>query len=162
MQPHSSDASPPPAPRPAADPAAPRPAADPAAPAWRVLAFAYDAVPVVALLMIASGLLLALAGGRTVERAPLLAVTEFAVLWALCGAYFVLSWRRGGQTLGMRPWRLKLVAADGRLASARALWLRYLVASVTPLVGWAWCLFDAERRALCDLAAGTVFVRLRS
>jgi len=139
----------------------PRPAADPAAPGWRLLAFVYDAVPVAALLMVASGVLLAINGGRTVERAPLMALLEFAVLWGLCGAYFVLSWRRGGQTLGMRPWRLKLVAADGRLASKRALWLRYAVASVTPLVGWAWCLLDAQRRALCDLAAGTVFVRLR-
>jgi uncharacterized RDD family membrane protein YckC len=142
--------------------AASRPAADPAAPGWRLLAFVYDAVPVAALLMLASALLLALSGGRTVERAPLLALAEFALLWALCGAYFVLSWQRGGQTLGMRPWRLKLVAADGRLAGARTLWLRYLVGSLTPVVGWAWCLFDAEKRALCDLAAGTVFVRLRA
>lgn len=147
---------------PASDSLAPaRPAADPAAPGWRLLAFVYDAVPVVALLMLASGVLLALTGGRTVERSPLLAIAEFLVLWGLCGAYFVLSWRRGGQTLGMRPWRLKLVAADGRLAGARALWLRYAVATVTPLVGWVWCFVDAERRALCDVVAGTVFVRLR-
>jgi uncharacterized RDD family membrane protein YckC len=142
-------------------PAPARPAADPAAPGWRLLAFAYDAVPVLALLMLASGLFLAVTGGRTVEHAPLLALVEFVLLWTLCGAYFVLSWRRGGQTLGMRPWRLKLVAADGRLAGNRALWLRYAVASVTPLVGWLWCFFDAERRALCDVAAGTVFVRVR-
>jgi uncharacterized RDD family membrane protein YckC len=141
--------------------APPRPAADPAAPGWRLLAFVYDAVPVAALLMIASGVLLAINGGRTVERAPLMALLEFVALWSLCGAYFVLSWRRGGQTLGMRPWRLKLVDADGRLAPARKLWLRYAVGSVTPLFGWASCLFDGQRRALCDLAAGTVFVRLR-
>ena len=139
-----------------------RPAADPAAPGWRLLAFAYDAVPLVALLMIASGLLLALAGGRTVERAPLLAAAEFVALWALCGAYFVLSWRRGGQTLGMRPWRLKLVDADGRLASVRVLWLRYLIGSVTPVIGWLWCFADPQRRAFCDIAARTVFVRLRA
>ena len=139
----------------------PRPAADPAAPGWRLLAFVYDAVPVAALLMVASGVLLAINGGRTVERAPLMALLEFLALWSLCGAYFVLSWRRGGQTLGMRPWRLKLVDADGRLASARALWLRFLVGSLTPVIGWLWCPFDAQRRALCDLAAGTVFVRLR-
>jgi uncharacterized RDD family membrane protein YckC len=142
-------------------PSPPRPAADPAAPGWRLLAFVYDAVPVAALLMVASGVLLAINGGRTVERAPLLALAQFLVLWGLSGAYFVASWRRGGQTLGMRPWRLKLVAADGRLATTRALWLRYLVGCVTPLFGWLWCPFDAQRRALCDLAAGTVFGRLR-
>ena len=139
-----------------------RPAADPAAPSWRLLAFAYDAVPLLALLMIASAALVAINGGRTVERSPALAVLEFVAFWAVCGAYFVASWRRGGQTLGMRPWRLKLVAGDGRLATTRALWLRYVVGCATPLVGWGWCLVDPQKRALCDLAAGTVFVRLRS
>ena len=109
-----------------------------------------------------SGLFLWLNGGRTVEHQPLVAALEFLSLWALAGAYFVLSWRRGGQTVGMRPWRLKVVAADGRPASARALWLRYLVAWLTPVIGLAWCLVDGERRGLHDLASGTVFVRLQA
>ena len=138
-----------------------RPAADPAHVGWRLLAFGYDAVPLLALLMIASALLVAMTGGRTVERSPMLAAREFAAFWLVCGVYFVASWGRGGQTLGMRPWRLKLVAGDGRLAATRTLWLRYVVACATPVVGWAWCLVDPERRALCDLAAGTVFVRVR-
>jgi uncharacterized RDD family membrane protein YckC len=138
-----------------------RPAADPAPPGWRLLSLVYDAVPLLALLMISSAVLVTINRGRTVESVPWLAGLEFAALWAVCGTYFVVSWRRGGQTMGMRPWRLKVVAADGRLASARALWIRYVVACATPIVGWAWCLFDADKRALHDIAAGTVFVRLR-
>ena len=30
--------------------------------------------------------------------------------WLVTGLYATRSWRRGGQTLGMRPWRLRLVA----------------------------------------------------
>jgi uncharacterized RDD family membrane protein YckC len=138
-----------------------RPAADPAPPGWRLLSLVYDAIPLLALLMVSSAVLVAINHGRTVEHAPWLAWLEFAAFWAICGGYFVVSWRRGGQTMGMRPWRLKVVANDGRLASARALWLRYVVACATPVVGWAWCLFDADKRALHDIAAGTVFVRLR-
>ncbi|CAN5286800.1 RDD family protein [soil metagenome] len=138
-----------------------RPAADPAPPGWRLLAFVYDAVPLLALLMIASGVLVAINGGRTVEHAPALAALEFVTFLAVCGAYFVASWRRGGQTLGMRPWRLKLVALDGRMATTRALVLRYVVACATPVLGWGWCLMDPQKRALCDLAAGTVLVRMR-
>ena len=78
----------------------------------------------------------------------MLAGLEFLTLWLLVGAYFVLSWRRGGQTMGMRPWRLKVVAADGKPASVRALWLRYAVAWLTPVVGLLWALVDAEHRAL--------------
>ena len=56
-------------------------------------------------------------GGRTVESSLLLSITEFATMWLLVGAYFVLSWGRGGQTMGMRPWRLRVLAADGKPAS---------------------------------------------
>ena len=138
-----------------------RPVALPAAPGWRLLAFVYDLLPMLALMMVGSAVFLWINGGQTVERTPVLATLEFVSIWALVGAYFVLSWRRGGMTLGMRPWRLRLLAADGRPASVRALWLRYAIGSVTPVVGWLWCLFDGERRALHDIAAGTVLVRLQ-
>jgi uncharacterized RDD family membrane protein YckC len=137
-----------------------KPLAEPAALGWRLLALTYDCLPMIPLLMITSGIFLWLNGGRTVEHQPLVAALEFLSIWVLAGAYFVLSWRRGGQTVGMRPWRLKVVAADGGPASVRALWLRYLVAWLTPVLGLLWCLVDAERRGLHDLASGTLFVRL--
>src|SRR3546814_5620008 len=40
--------------------------------------------------------------------------------WLLSGLYAVVSWRRGGQTLGMRPWRLVVVGADGSAPSWRS------------------------------------------
>ena len=138
-----------------------RPVATPAAPGWRLLAFIYDVLPMIPLAMVVSAVFLWINGGQTVERSPLLGTLEWLTIWALAGAYFVLSWRRGGMTLGMRPWRLRVLAADGRPAGVRALWLRYAVASVTPGLCWRWCLVDAERRGLHDLAAGTLLVRLR-
>jgi uncharacterized RDD family membrane protein YckC len=81
-------------------------------------------------------------------------------MWALVGLYFVLSWRRGGQTMGMRPWRVRVLASDGKPATLSALWLRYLVATLTPGLCLLWCLVDGERRGLHDLASGTVFVRM--
>lgn len=133
--------------------------AQPAGPGWRLLALAYDCLPMIPLLMLTSALFLWINAGRTVERQPLLAAFEFLAMWLLVGAYFVSSWRRGGQTMGMRPWRLQVVAADGRPASLRALWLRYVVACLTPGVGLLWTLLDSERRALYDVASGTAFVR---
>jgi uncharacterized RDD family membrane protein YckC len=63
--------------------------------------------------------------------------------------------------MGMRPWRLRVVCADGAAPGLRALWLRYAAATLTPVIGLLWAFFDRERRALYDLAAGTSFVRLR-
>lgn len=136
-----------------------RPAAVPAAVGWRLLALVYDLLPVIPLLLIASALLLWLRGGRTVEHAPAWAALEFALFWLVVGAYFVASWHRGGQTMGMRPWRLQLLAANGMPAGWRALWLRYLVASLTPGLCLAWSLIDGERRGLHDIAASTQLVR---
>lgn len=138
-----------------------RPLALPAAPGWRVLAFVYDLLPMIPLMMVVSAVFLWINGGRTIERSPLLGALELLSIWGLVGAYFVLSWRRGGMTLGMRPWRLRVLAADGKPAPLARLWLRYAVASVTPLVCWLSCFFDGERRGLHDLAAGTLLVRLQ-
>lgn len=139
-----------------------KPSARPARLGWRLLALIYDALPMIPLTMLTSAAFVWLHGGRTVEDSPGLGLLQLITTWTLIGLYFVLSWRRGGQTMGMRPWRLKVLAADGRPASSRALWLRYLVASLTPGLCLLWSLIDSERRGLHDLASGTVFVRMES
>lgn len=136
-----------------------RPVAVPAALGWRFLALAYDLLPVIPLLLLTSATVLWLRGGRAVEPWSSAALLQSGVFWLVVGSYFVASWRRGGQTMGMRPWRLQLLSADGKPASWRALWLRYLVASLTPGLCLAWSLLDRERRGLHDVAAGTQLVR---
>ena len=141
---------------------APRPAATPAGFGWRLLALLYDLLPMIPLLFAVSALFLWINGGDTVERRPLLQWLESGFAWTLVGLYFVLSWRRGGQTIGMRPWRLRVVASDGGPAAVGKLWLRYVVATCTLGLGLLWALFDRDRRALYDRAAGTDFVRLQA
>jgi uncharacterized RDD family membrane protein YckC len=144
---------------------APAPIARPANLAWRLLALVYDALPNIALWFAVSGLALVLTPGHT-AFAPWSA-GQFA-LWLGCagisGLYAVLSWQRAGQTLGMRPWRLKVTTPDGRLAPPGRLWLRYAVAIVSLAaggLGFLWSLVDRDRRTWHDLASGTVLVRLQ-
>lgn len=135
----------------------------------RLLALAYDAFPVVALWLLLSALFTAgftLAGhGERENIAPYspLQLLLWLACWLVTGVYAVLSWRRGGQTLGMRPWRLRVVAADGSPAPARALCLRFVVGTLSLLAGglgfwWAWV--DRERLAWHDRASGTRVVRI--
>ena len=70
----------------------------------------------------------------------------------------MLSWTRGGQTLGARAWRVRVVRADGaRLTVANALarfalgWLSLLVLGL----GFLWSLIDAQSRGWHDLGSGT-------
>lgn len=137
---------------------------------WRLLAMLYDLFPVFALWMLVSA---AFTVGYTFigQHDRHENVVPFSLLWWLLwlscavvtGLYAVLSWRRGGQTLGMRPWRLKVVAADGARPGWGRLWLRYCVGTVSVLaagLGLWWSWVDRDRLALHDRASGTRLVRL--
>lgn len=76
--------------------------------------------------------------------------------------YFVWFWLKGGQTLAMKTWKLRVVdAASGNcLRPAQAL-LRYLAAWPSLLlfgIGILWAFFDRDRQFLHDRIAGTRIV----
>ncbi|GAB2556948.1 RDD family protein [Rhodanobacter koreensis] len=154
--------------------------ADLPCPLWRrLLALVYDLLIVVAIVMVV-GLLCQLATRGQLIRTGATTVIPlwYQVLQALVVAlYFISSWRRGGQTVGMRPWRIRVTGDDGGPPSLQQAVIRLLVAAaplimlmlepalgLSPtlwvlLVVWAsWfvvALFDPRRRALHDLAAHT-------
>ncbi len=136
---------------------------------WRLLALLYDLFPALALWMLAGTLFTVgytLSGHAERDNiAPFSALQWLLWLccWIITGLYATLSWRRGGQTLGMRPWRLQVVTADGTAPTARQLWLRYTVGTVSVLLGglglW-WALIDRHRLTWHDRASGTRLRRL--
>lgn len=131
---------------------------------WRLLALFYDLWPALALwfaLSFAFSLGYTLAGHdahRNIAPFSALQWLLWLCCWVVSGLYATLSWRRGGQTLGMRPWRLRVAAADGMPATMRALWLRYAVGTLSLLaagMGFWWAWFDRERLTWHDRASGT-------
>ncbi|MCK7593635.1 RDD family protein [Pseudomarimonas salicorniae] len=130
---------------------------------WRLLALVYDSLPVIALWFLASVLVLALRGGTPVEPWSLAWFAQCLGLWALTGLYAVESWHRGGQTLGMRPWRLKVLDAAGCTATRARLWQRFFWATLAWLpagLGFLMSLADGRRRTLHDRLSGTRLLRL--
>ena len=84
---------------------------------------------------------------------------------AVCGAYFVWFWTRGGQTLPMKTWRIRLVRDDGAPlgAGARAAPLPARGARPRSRSAWAslWALVDRDRQFLHDRLAGTALIDRR-
>lgn len=77
------------------------------------------------------------------------------------GAYFIWFWRRNGQTLPMKTWKIQLQATDGYAPTIDQLLLRYLLAWPGILflgVGLVWALFDRDRQFLHDRLSGTRMV----
>lgn len=145
------------------DPAIPLPQSEPApvpCELWRrLLAMCYDAVIVLALLMLATALAM-LAGFRemTAMRDPGFTL-YLALVWLL---YFALSWHRGGMTVGMRAWRIRIAARDGGLPAWSRCVARFLAAllSAAPAgAGFLWSLFDRRKRAWHDRLSGTYLYR---
>ena len=138
---------------------------------WRLLTLLYDLFPMLALWMLLST---AFTVGYTYlgqhpareNIAPFSALQW--LLWLCCwlatGVYATTSWRRGGQTLGMRPWRLQVVAAGGGPPTGAALWQRYAMATLSLLaagLGFWWAWIDRDRLAWHDRFSGTRLARLR-
>lgn len=82
-------------------------------------------------------------------------------LFLVIGLYFVGSWRRSGQTLAMKTWKLRLAGADGARITLRQAMVRYVCAWPCLLLGGIGILyapFDHERRFLHDRLADTSIV----
>jgi uncharacterized RDD family membrane protein YckC len=130
----------------------------------RLLAGIYDVLPLLALWFAATVLALAVRGGALdVHRLGDRVIVQ-ALILLFSAAYFVASWTRGGETIGMRPWRLRIVRADGKPPGMRSALLRFAVAlvSLAPAgLGFWWALFDAQKRTWHDIAAGTLMVRMQ-
>jgi len=77
----------------------------------------------------------------------------------VAGAYLVWQWLRGGQTLAMKTWRLKLVSAGAAPLTPKQAVLRYIAALGLFGFTFVWALFDREGLFLHDRIARTRIVR---
>lgn len=123
----------------------------------RLGAMFYDGLLLVALWFVATAVWLPFTGGESVPYPGLLRVWILVVSFVFFGWF----WTHGGQTLGLRAWKLKVVRADGKPLTWRDALNRFVLA--IPSVGLAglglwWSLFDDKNRSLHDRWSGTDIV----
>lgn len=128
----------------------------------RLAAMAYDLVLLFGVLMIAVTLVVVpydlLAGAPFPHEAGVHTVGLRVYLVGVIGLFFFFFWVRGGQTLGMRTWRFRLVREDGsgvrkRDALARLAWATLCLAPAG--AGFFWMLLDPDRLTCYDRLSHT-------
>ena len=124
----------------------------------RLVCLFYDALLLEAVLFLASFLVVGLLPD---VRAGLARLVFQAYLLLVAGVYLTWFWHRGGQTLAMKTWRIRLVGSSGAVGGLGQAWLRYVIA-VPGLAafgfGFLWALWDRDRQFLHDRLAGTRLV----
>ena len=138
----------------------PSPALEPA-PVWRrVAALCYDLLLVAALLFCFTLAVLAARLGAAVPPGswwfPL-------CLLGVAMAFFCGFWVRGGQTVGMRAWRIRVVRDDGRALGwprAVARFAAGIAAALPAGLGLWLSVLDSRKRAWHDRWTGTRVVRV--
>jgi uncharacterized RDD family membrane protein YckC len=120
----------------------------------RVAAAVYDGFLLMGLLFVATLPVIVLIPDH---RVPAGTHWYQAYLLAVGFAFYAWFWTHGGQTLGMRSWRLRVESIDGSPVGWPQAVLRY------PLAVMAWasvagilaCAVTRDRQALHDWASGT-------
>ena len=126
--------------------------------ARRLASAVYDLLIVFAIALVATLPFIAIFGDSTQGWRHYLLQAWIA---AAIGAYFVTCWARGGQTLPMKTWRIRIVRFDGARVGAWRAVHRYILAwlSLAALgAGFVWALFDRDGQFLHDRLAGTAIV----
>ena len=127
---------------------------------WRRLAaLCYDVLLLAALVASFTLLVLAARLGRAVPPGtPWYSFCLFAVVLL----FFSGFWAHGGQTLGMRAWRIRVVREDGSALTwprAAARFALGLVAAAPAGLGLWWSLLDERKRGWHDRWTRTRVVR---
>ena len=125
-----------------------------------LLVMLYDAVIVIAILMVAGAVALPL---PFTDQA---AGKDFAyTLYLLCAWFLYLAWcwRNGGMTLGMRAWKVKLISDRGGQPTWWQCGLRFVAAWLSAAaagMGYWWKLVDRQKRSWHDHISQTRLISL--
>jgi len=127
----------------------------------RLGAMFYDTLLLLALLMMLSYPYVWLTGG---DKPGLIVKTLYQFyLLAICFFYYAGFWVRGGQTLGLRTWRMKLVTKDGGPITWSIALRRFAYAWISLLclgLGFLWIMYNRDKLAWHDRWSETRLIML--
>jgi uncharacterized RDD family membrane protein YckC len=128
----------------------------------RLAAIFYDSLLLFAVLFAATALLLPFTGGNAIQSENLL---YFLYLTAWSYVFFTWQWTHGGQTLGMRAWKVKLSGIKDGPVTWQSAGRRFFLAMVSWLflgMGFIWSIFDRDKLAFHDRYSGTRLYKIEN
>ena len=121
----------------------------------RLMAIVYDVLLLLAVLFVTTTLAIALNHGEAINDHPYYMVFVFIQL-LISFIYYGWFWTHGGQTLGMKTWKMKLTTRSGgqlNLQQALVYFVAAMISWSALGLGYLWALFNHSRATWHDLIA---------
>ena len=131
----------------------------------RLFAIFYDAFLLAAILFIVSGFATAFNHGKAIETDSIFYPLYVFILFSLSYLYFAWFWIHGGQSLGMKTWRIQLQSTSNSKITWKTTAIRFICAIFSWSffgLGFLWALFEKKNRCWHDLISKTVLIDLRN
>ena len=125
----------------------------------RLASMFYESLLLIALLLVASFAYIPIFGSI---HGPFQKAVFQLYLLGVIMLYFVVFWKRGGQTLAMKTWRIRLTRLDGGPLTTAQCIGRFALAMLGLLcagLGFFWALADPERQFLHDRLCKTRLIK---
>ena len=137
--------------------------ASPATPGFfrYLAAIFYDLILVIAVYFVATAILLPFNQGEAIRSSFLFPVYLLSVSFLFYGWF----WTHGGQTLGLRAWKLRLVNHNQKDINWKQAFVRYLTACLAWLalgLGIFWRLWQKDHKTWQDLSSKSYIIHIES
>ncbi len=131
----------------------------------RLMAIVYDIFLLTAIIFLATAAVNAINGGNAIDHNKTYTFFLSLYLSIIIFFYFAWFWRHGGQTLGMKTWKIKLISCDAQCINWQQVTLREMTAMISWFflgLGFLWSIFDAKKRSWHDITSNTTLIDLRT
>ena len=127
----------------------------------RLAAIGYDLFLLVALLFIATAVILPLNQGEAISSDSNFFTVYLIYLFIVSFLFFGWFWTHGGQTLGMKTWHIQLVSTNNQAVTWQQALIRYLVAIISWALiglGFVWSLLNVKKVTWHDILSNTILI----